>query len=382
VTNAQDFRQQEMTNYPSSRGAALVQRAWGMMSPMRWLAYKGQFDGLRSTVSLVSGRNEPTAETQWFKDGSSLVTISDGMVLFVESVCRALASSASWRGKDGALVERALFAPQLVDEVLLDTYRQWPMLLRDNEMNAPQIPLEEQGDALAWGYFTPAMMFIIMHEFGHAALHKDVQHEMQHEIEADEWAIDALLSVFGEQTNQVNICLAGSLVGIRSFAAVDLLVEKFPEGYPPPTERFDAILKRFRSRCADEISYFIDTTIAYAMDMRMESTEMALRGREIRPPNRPEQLVSSMVSALIEAYWNRCSMEEAASSVDAILGASPFDLMAAAARQSRAVFTQDQPTCRRSDPVGDRARIVIESFTELIGRLGQKGNLFLPELQP
>lgn len=382
MTIAQDRLNLEGNNFPS-KTAKTVSRAWSMMSGHKWRLYQRSFPAIGFPLPLVSGRNKPDATMMVsFEDGSALIIITDGMVMFVDSVCRAMASGANWHGRNGAILDAAAFSPGAVDGALLSTYQQWRKLLADDNLAPPSIALSDQGEELAWGYFAPAIMYILMHEFGHAALHRDLPFAKTQEIEADLWAIDALLTVFGEQTNQVNISLAGALVAIRSFAAVDAVVPNaFPEGYPAPAERFEAILARFRQRCPDDISYFIDSTIAFAMDMRMLSTELAFKGEVSRGPLRPEQLVSMIVSLLVEVFWKRLSLDEVARTVDAIFKSASSNLVAGSARLARSAFSPLQQTCPLEGQVGSRAREIIKNFGNLLPHLDGPGKLFAVEVQ-
>ena len=149
MTIAQDRLNLEGNNFPS-KTAKTVSRAWSMMSGHKWRLYQRSFPAIGFPLPLVSGRNKPDATMMVsFEDGSALIIITDGMVMFVDSVCRAMASGANWHGRNGAILDAAAFSPGAVDGALLSTYQQWRKLLADDNLAPPSIALSDQGEELA-----------------------------------------------------------------------------------------------------------------------------------------------------------------------------------------------------------------------------------------
>jgi len=379
---AQDTYKIEYQNYPSQTSQS-VGRAWAMMNQQKWKEYQKSWPNLGHPIPLVSGRTEPNAEMIDYSDGSALITLNDGLVLFLDSACRALASGTNWSGPNGAIFDKASLSPEEVNAVLLGVYQQWPKLFKAKKLEPPPIPLSQQGEELAWGYFAPAILYILMHELGHAALHRGKEFSKERELEADGWAIKALLRVFGKETDQINICLAGALLSIRAYSAVDALIPNaFPAGYPPPAERFDAILNVFKNEtqlCPDDISYFCETTIAFALDLRMRATELAYRGQVITSPLKAPQLLSSLVSILIEVHAGRMKGDDAVGIIQSLIVNAPANLLKEAGAFARRVFSPEQHTCRQDGAIGKKHRQIIKLFEGMLPKFDGPAKIFAEE---
>ena len=375
-TAARKERAEQMEIYPSRGGAARINLARSHLSAFKWRTLAGNFPPLIKTVFAVLGKNEPDATTYFYRDGSSFVAINDGFVWLIESVCRALAAANNWQVKQ-CRVEVAALPPADVDELLLAVYRQWQARCRNYTVPVPAVPLGERGEQAAHLHLMPALLFTLMHEYGHAAWHQTVpriddepQVEPHHELEADEWAVRTLLRVFGEPTGQQNIALLGAVLVIRLLAAIKLLVDDYPGNHPPPAERLANIARAARLHFTDDLDFHIAMTLAFAADMRMESAELALRGDDRRPPTRPEQLTSTIVALLVELFWKRQTLRSARALLVGTIAHLPPDLLAASARECRVVFAPGQPSCLANRVEGRRARSLVRNFLRLIAQPG------------
>lgn len=378
--------EQGKTNYPSQGGADHVQRAWKYLSPDKWLAYKSQFPGLGQAQAIVLGKPTPYAGTQRYTDGSALVRIHDGLVFFVQALSMAAAAGFNLVTSTGVQTQAPL-APVEVDEALMSVYRQWPKLWRKEEITSPAITLSEDLRAIADAHFVLALIFIVLHEYGHVALdHELTARNASQEHEADSWAIDCLMRLFGRPTGQERIVLAGAVVSIRAFAALERLYPK-PEAddppavkYPSPDSRLFTIVRSFAVDM-DELTFYDKSTIAYANDMRLEAMERAFAKLPYLAPVRSDRLISMIASGLIEMQAGRMTIDMMTETVSHEITRANEKTLAEAGHIAQRVFSTDQPCYSDPGGLGPRAKFMIDTFPLLVQRMPTSAKRFFERTQ-
>lgn len=298
-------------NYPSQRGGDLVNGLWTrIMRRPEFEVFRASFPRNAFPVLVVLGWDKPTASTEFMADGSSLIRLSDGMIFFVEAVCRALFASMISRGHKEMVVEPALAPRADRNKILLQTYRQWRSLFEDGA-TYPVLPLGPNAERVAIHTFKAAIAFIIAHELAHAELHRGGQRGSKIECEADRRGVELLLTLYGRHEGGEGRAIAGAVAAVRTFAALEILVEPFPEGYPPPQERLFHVLDAFAATLPGQLEFYMLTTMAFTLDLRMQWAERALAGRDAAPEGRPEQIVSTWTAMLVEMFYERLRLRRA-----------------------------------------------------------------------
>lgn len=366
-TKAEHDRTVEQRKFPSRGPVEEVKRAWDHLSYRKWATYKAQFPATLKTVLLGVGKNQPFADTTLNPDGSSLIRIYDGLVLYLKSVCHALAASANLATSEGTAVS---LRPDGVNQLLLKTLQQWQARWDLQDIEPSAVALTDSADQLADSLFIMALVFTIMHEFGHAALHGGQRRDpATQELEADEWAARALLEVFALPTGQVGIALAGALVNVRALAARERIFSVELKEYPPSARRFEALLGVVRNVLADELRFYIDTAIIATTDMRMQAVEHALGGNVLLPPSYQEQFTSMIVSQLIEVRHKRRDLTTVAQDVEHVLRLAQPHVVDGTAATCRRIFSKEQPTYRNDDGI----RQLIDLFPSLLAQISDPG---------
>jgi len=360
MTLAEEERLEQGRNDPPQLGE-MMQEVWRYIDHQpAWRQFRATIDPSVWPKLLVVGREAPEAKATFYPDGSVLITVTDGLIRFLQNACDALFSRATFRKKGGIKTEGTALTRKQANDLLLTTYLQWSRL-KEGEMPAEHpVELGPKAARHAYFHFSYALQFVVLHEFAHAMLHRGCKHDAQLELEADRWAIDRLLAVEGRPAIEQNMTLAGAIIGIRVFAALDALGLWYLGDYPAPATRFQTIVKVFRERMPDQISYYMASTYLYTLDMQMESTENSLR----RLPARPDQVLSHVVSLLAEIYHQRMTLPEAARIANRTFAKShlrPSEILDRAMN----VFASSQPSYRQEDEWGNMARFVIDNCAEL-----------------
>lgn len=369
-TLAQIQRAKRWNDYPAQLGD-VMQSAWhGLAQRWNWKEFRSKVTRDEWPEVLVVGRESPEAETTFFDDGSVLITVSDGLIRFLQNVCNALFALANYRGEAGHITEAAALGREQADELLLRTYRQWAELQRGSIPPVHSVVLGAQATEMARHHLIHSLLFVVLHEFGHATLHRDCKRDAQLEIDADIWGLDTLLTMDGRPTIKQNLVLSGAVVSLRAFAALDVLGLWHLGDYPPPSTRFQTMMGVFRRRAPDGISFYVASTYAFTTDLRMEAAERAIRGAatELEPIGPHElshdQIVSHIVSLLVEMYLKRMTQQEAADIANRVLARSnvrPGQVLDLATD----TFSSAQPSYAEDSQWGEVVRYVIDNRTAL-----------------
>jgi hypothetical protein len=359
-TLAEEARFSQWDNYPPQL-ASVMEEAWrGLNTGLRWQEFRGTFHPSQWPTLLVVGKESPNADRKLYEDGSALITISDGLIRFLQNTCDALVSNSTFRKKGGEITEATALEPPQADDLLLQTYLQWAALKRGEMPSRPSVELGPQASSMARNYRIHALLFVALHEFGHVVLHRNEPREAQRELEADAWAAETLLDMDGRPPIEQNIALLGSIVSLRTFAALDALGLWYLGDYPPPSTRFQTVLRVFRRRFPDEISFYLASTYVYSLDLRMESAENHLR----RLPTRRDQIVSHIVSLLAAVHDERMVLPQAAEVANRVLANSwlrPAEVLA----QASNTFSSKQPSYSEDSEWGSKVRFVIDNLPRL-----------------
>jgi hypothetical protein len=369
-TQAERDREVEQRQFPSRGPVEEVKRAWSHLSHRKWVMYKAQFPATLKTVILGIGRDEPFAETTLNPDGSSLIRVYDGLVLYLKSVCRAWLAGANLATSEGKTP--ASLRPNDVNQLLLETLQQWQARSDLEDVEPPAITLSDSAERRADSLFIMAIVFTIMHEYGHAALHGGQDRDaatQQQELEADEWAVRALLEVFALTTGQVGFALAGALISVRAHAAREVIFKVKLKKYPPSAKRFAALTGVVRTILVDELRFYIETTILGSNDMRMQAAEHALGGDVSLPPGHPEQFTSMIVSQLIEVTHKRRDLAAVVQDIEHVLRSAQPDVVSGTAAICRRIFSKEQPAYRKYDDVGQ----LLDLFPPLLAQISDRG---------
>jgi hypothetical protein len=264
-------------------------------------------------VGLVA----PNGTTRHFDDGSVLIVVTSGLIQFMRAVTftlmegftTAIVKPPRFRIFRRREYQAASMPPKDVDASLIALYQQWQMLWSsEGRFEFPDIRVKPQALDLGAKIFDLTILFLLFHEIGHAALHGALElddRKPDNELEADHWGLEALLRYFAIPRGEyMNLALVGAVLAVRLLAALEAIGHKFPISYPPPSKRFAAIMAAFGTVCDSEWTFYFESTIAFAIDQRMEATENAFRG--LPPPHvakfTVDRFVSGAMSALKLAY--------------------------------------------------------------------------------
>ncbi|CDX57352.1 hypothetical protein MPL1032_210083 [Mesorhizobium plurifarium] len=324
------------------------------------------------------GLAAPNATTRSFDDGSAVIVFNSGLFEFIDAVINTFMSAAQVR--DGSGSEPAALPMDVVDQRLIGVYRGWPQLWKDEQIRLVRTPLGEGASAIAGRLFEAAILFLLMHEYGHAVLHAQVtEGEPRHELEADRWGLDALLRCFAHPTNRVRTALMGAVIAIRAMSALEAIGHLFPTSYPPPSERFGAIMSFFRAKCENEYTYYYLSTIAIAHDQRMEAAERVFKGLPYRPELGAERLISNVMSQLIEAYHRRTSLEDAADVFGDLLASAEAEVLAESANIAERVFSTTAPFYGNENvPAGRESTFIVKNFWKILQSLAPATKIEAP----
>lgn len=351
-------------------GADQLQRAWAYLSGSRWWRFKVAHPPLLQARGIVLDFPEPYASTEHYPDGSALIRINVGLISFLQSFCMALQTGSSVVTPSG-VAEAAKLLPAQLDDALMTLYRQWQALWDGAEVKAPAILPGERGSSIADASFMLGLLFVLMHEYGHAVLHRGAPHSVECEHEADLWALDAMMEFFGWPTRQPRITVAGSVIYIRAQAALQRLhcAKPLPAEYPPAAERIDRILRRVAVICQDEFEYYDVTTIAYAHDMRLEAAERALNGEYYLAPARADRLVSMIMSGLIEHTEGRKMAMPLPDVMKFELDRATPEIIVDASEIAQRIFSTTQPRYLEGASCAPHVRVRVDAFWGILDSL-------------
>ena len=367
TNQAERERLEDQDNYPSRGGLARVERACALLDRRRWAVYRARHEPLRSTVILVSGRLAPRADTVFYDDGSTYLRINDGLVDHLDTVCRVIAASGRFASDEGVAEEPALTPPE-VDAKLKQTYDDWRARERNEPVERIEVPLGPRAATVAEGLGSAAIVFTVLHEFGHAALHRaGARVAVLQEPEADRWAAEALFANAKTAASQPNYLLGGALLSIRALASRERMYKPDLHGYPPSEQRFAELLAMAQRFSSDPLSFYVRTTLAFSLDQRMQRAEHDFGAGQQAPPSRPEQLLSTIVAVLVEAADGHMSFESAAATLLGILAVVSPGVVAATAALGATILFGEQPSCL-AEP---RVRRVVELYERFTPRLQQ-----------
>ncbi|MDQ6684008.1 MAG: hypothetical protein M3Z16_02670 [Pseudomonadota bacterium] len=365
LTQAERERSEDQDNYPSRGGVERVGLAWKLLDRTSWVLYKARHEALRSTVILVSGRLAPIASTAFYDDGSTYIRINDGLVEHLDTVCRIVAASGRSTSRDGVVEPRALPADQ-VDALLRRAYGDWSARERNEPVPRVEVPLGPEAAAIAEGLGNAAITFTVLHEYGHAALHRSLTRDaLTQEPEADRWAARALFEN-AANARLLNYVLAGALMSIRALASRERVLRSDLHGYPPSEQRFADVLATAQQFFSDTLEFYARTTVAFSLDQQLQQVEHNSGCGQAEPPSHPEQVLSTIVAVLLEAD-HHMTADEAAAILLKIVGDVQPEVVAATMALAQDVLRLDQPCCLREP----RIRRVVELFWPLAPRLEQ-----------
>lgn len=321
------------------------------------------------------GTSLPNAVTRHFPDGSVHIVVSDGLIAFIDAIVQASMGAAVIGTADGIAEETAL-ASDDVDRRLGELYAQWPELWKSTEIKVENVPLGEGVSELAAKIEKATMLFIIMHEYAHAVRHADVpvsDRNTDHELEADDWAVTQLMKFYGLPQNAIRLALVGAVVAVRAFAAIEIMGHRFPETYPPPRKRLDAIIGVFRKLCEDSAyTFYYYSTLAFAHDLRMEAAERQLQGLAYWPEPRADRIISTAMALLIHV-WNRdMTLEAAEQIIRGEIERAPEGVRANTGSESLRAFGRAVPLYWKNTVEGKQAREIIDNFRGIVDRLPEK----------
>lgn len=288
-------------------------------------------DGLLTTQGLVHleiqypilgrlhlgepGDSSPYAICDCFADGSGYIVISGGLLDFVEAVHSVLVKGGSLRHPQGARVQ-AEMTPAEVDEALLSLYTAWRSLKGADTRLVTNANLCKAHQDYFDKRYLATRVFILMHERGHAALHSALKPEEmgpEHELEADAFALDAMLH-FRPPGVDFETLIAGATIVPRIYRALEIMGYTFRETHPSPEVRMAALFDRVRSVATTEFEYYGLTGHARVQDLRMDATERKLAGGDV-DSNRfsAEHVIFSVTSgargAVADPPW--CTIDNA-----------------------------------------------------------------------
>jgi len=228
------------------------------------------------------GDSQPYAECKCFPDGSNFILISGGLLDFVEAVIAVTVAGAKLQLTKGAVID-PINTPDEVDDVLLVLYTNWQNL-KGNETRL--VVTKPDWGETAQNHFDTLYLatraFILLHEYGHAALHPTIQEKdrrPEHELEADAFALDTMLRFKRPGMNYLTL-IAGSTLVPRIYKALEIMGHTFKKTHPPPQTRIAALFDRVRSVAATEFDYYGLTGQSRVIDLRLSAAERKFVGAD------------------------------------------------------------------------------------------------------
>ena len=209
MSDAEQRRREALEVLPSEEAQALFNAAWHKVNQRAWLEAH-EVCGLTGTLMYVGWADEPRAETAHHPDGSTTITINEGLVTFTDDVVNALFASERWRGEQEAM-------PLIgANDLLIRCYANWKAFFDGNQERL-QIPaLSCAMEGVSAMHRAAALCFIVFHEYGHAVLHRGREREPRQELEseADRWGFDVLLQLFRhDPVREFSDLVAGAFLG-------------------------------------------------------------------------------------------------------------------------------------------------------------------------
>ena len=200
---------------------------------------------------------------------------------------------------DGLVVEEPALTPAEVTDNLRRAYDQWTARENLQRVEPLMIPLGPIAEIVATDMFRGALVFTVLHEFGHAACGHDVPgNPITQEPEADRWAARALFSTAVAALQQPDYLLGAAFLSIRALASRERVQKSDLHGYPPSEQRFTALIEIARQLFPNELVFYMKTTSAFTADMRLQTAEHDLGAGVSPAPSQSEQIVSLIVSRL------------------------------------------------------------------------------------
>ena len=339
-----------------------MQAAWTAFSKRPvWQAFKLTVPHTELPLLTVVGSDSPNAKTYFEDDGSVLIAITDGMIRVVQDCCRALFASAAFVKNGGAVTERATLARSEADDVLLSTYLSWAQMSSGDLSKPLDLPLGPQAERLVEIHSRHALLFIGLHEYAHATHHRGIPESALIELEADRWALNMMFDADGRPIFEQGFTLAGALIAMRVFAALDIMGIFDIGYYPTPNARLLSLMTEYRQRCPDAISFYLSSQPQYVLDLRMSASEAKL----VRTPSRKDQLIAQLVAQFHAVHLKRQTPDQARQTINEAFDQSwikPRDVLLLAAD----VFDTAQ-TSYQSSKDDDPERFVIDSARAYLG---------------
>lgn len=296
---AQKAKQDDLKDYENPIADEWVKQAVGLVDPAKWEAHETKYPKLSKTEFLLLREQNPSAGAELYEDGSSYIKIHDGRILFLHEISQALGSGIN--SYDGtSLVEAAANAPAEIDKSLRQAYDNYQERL-DWQVIAPfSLQLGPKAAQIAASNRAAAILFTILHEYGHAALHKAGPRDPKaEEPEADQWAAETLFELFAAPTDQENSALSGAFLSIRAQAARERILKIIPKTYPKSEDRFANVIRIAQGFLGSELMFYVKTTQVFSTDCRLQSCEHALDADVPFPPSTVAQIVSGVVARLV-----------------------------------------------------------------------------------
>jgi hypothetical protein len=323
-------------------------------------------------VGLVA----PNAATRHFDDGSALIVFNSGLIEFIRAVVFTIMAGVVVDIRESATATRMLehqdaaMPHQAIHAGLLALYRQWGIMWSEGRFSFPDIQVKPEAAKIGQRLLDLAMLFLLFHECAHAVLHADVElnnRRPHHELEADRWGFEAIMRHVGLKRREANTTLAGAVMAIRSWAALEAIGHKFPTSYPRPSQRFAALVEAFRGRCDCEWTFYLGSEIAFSMDMRMEAVEKVYRGLPHLPDVTVDRFVSSVMSGLIATHQGRVTPDAIRRELQAWI---PQHRLREVSKAAARIFTKAVPYYgETATSFGRQATYVVDTFGQLMKEL-------------
>lgn len=374
LTQAQIARATAEKTYGTGPSAGTVKNLFDTIPDNAWPYYKSRFPHTAKTVVFCPNRIMPYAESNGkFNDDSTLIQVYEGLPLYLDAVANALA--ASFKSNDPKIgIHAPALPPKDVDPALLKLFQECSRMWKEKRFDPPKVALAPPAKALANWLYRSAVVFAVMHEYGHAVLHRGSKlTRVDKELQADSWAANAFMAVFAH-LQPLNVSLAGALLYMRAMAAREAILPQnkadLADPYPPSSQRFTAIIDVFKQQKQHfgyELEFFIRSTLTFALDMRLQALEHAIAQNAGMPPTQPEHFTSIIVAGLVQIFNGNMKENELEQELALILQAAKPDLIASTITICERIFSKQQ---RAYEALPD-ARRLIESSLPIVKLLSK-----------
>jgi len=321
--------------FVDSRGVDRVQRLYQSLAPV----LPPQIRDLCSNGLLAIGevgRSTPDVEKISFKDGSSMIEFTSGMMDFLDAFARVLSGRFVRDTVSGPRNQPAL-SPDEVAQQIEDLFIQWKVqwkwyerwFHKSGRIRSPKFDTPD--DVRSWtnDIVSIAELFILAHEIGHIVLDKGILLPLTANAEKNADTIGMILVTKLPSIGREDLAFrfAGAVLAIRIIVGLEKVGVLFSGAYPHQDERLTSISAYMLSICPSRQYFHEISRIAVAYQDMMDTVE----GKIVKPPDLvradTERIIVRLIAQLLQVAQSRVGKEKLITDIFRIAEQTPVDVM-------------------------------------------------------